>query len=318
MNIYTGGTFDLPHAGHVNFLRQCRRIAGEGQVTVALNTDEFIQEYKGKAPIMTYKERAKVLMGLKYVDRVFPNKGGADSKPTIEEVKPDAIVIGSDWAKKDYYSQMQFTQEWLDERDILLIYVPYTEGVSTTNVKARIAKPPAFTAVVLAHGDVAQMERCINMIKNQTFKDVEVLVFYSDMKLETVLPDVHYFEQPNKNDWGQEKVSHGLNAARGEYVGFFNIDDEYESNYIERMIKKARTEKADLVYCDFVSKEGVTIFGQPKLNIGTRGMFIVRADFGRKVGYNHRDYGADGRFLEEAVEAGAVHIRLEDILYRHK
>ena len=28
--VYTGGTFDLFHSGHVNFLGECRKIAGEG------------------------------------------------------------------------------------------------------------------------------------------------------------------------------------------------------------------------------------------------------------------------------------------------
>ena len=50
-------------------------------------------------------------------------------------VQPDFIVIGSDWAKKDYYKQMNFTQEWLDENEIVLIYIPYTQGVSTTEIK---------------------------------------------------------------------------------------------------------------------------------------------------------------------------------------
>lgn len=319
MRVYTGGTFDLFHAGHVNFLRHCKKIAGDdGEVIVALNSDQFVLEYKGKLPIYRDWERMMILKNCKFVSDVVMNTGGADSKPTIEVIKPQAIVIGSDWAKKDYYKQMQFTQDWLDERNITLIYVPYTEGVSTTEVKARVSPRPTFTAVVVAHGDVEQTEKCIKMLKEQTYKDTEILVFYSDMKPDPQYPDVNYLIQPNRNDWGQEKASHGLNAARGDYVGFFNIDDEYESSYIEKMIKKAKSENLDLVYCDFTSKEGSTIFGQPKLNIGTRGMFIVRTEFGRSVGYNHRDYGADGKFLEELVAAGAKHARLEDVLYRHK
>jgi glycerol-3-phosphate cytidylyltransferase len=136
--VYTGGTFDYLHSGHINFLRQAKKIAGDGEVVVSLNTDEFITQYKGKPPIMSYEEREKVLLGCKYVDVVVPNVGGADSKVTILKVKPDFIVIGSDWASKDYYKQMQFTQEWLEEQDIVLVYVPYTVGISTTEIKKRI------------------------------------------------------------------------------------------------------------------------------------------------------------------------------------
>lgn len=318
MRIYTGGTFDLLHSGHINFLRQCKKIAGDDSVTVALNTDEFIKEFKGKPPIMSFEERRSLLLGIKFVDEVIANDSGADSKPTILTVMPEAIIIGSDWAKKDYYGQMGFTQEWLDEHNITLIYIPYTEGVTTTKVKERINTNPTFTAVVIAHGDSEKTERCVNMLKQQTYKDIEINVYCSDLGMLTMHSDVNYFNQPNRNDFGQEKAAHGLNAARGTYVGFFNIDDEYESNYIEKMVRKAKAEDLDLVYCDFINKEGSTIFGQPKINIGTRGMFIVRTDVGRKIGYNHRDYGADGRFLEELVAAGVKHARLEEVLYRHK
>ena len=138
--IYTGGTFDLFHSAHVRFLKACRRLAGDdGVVVVSLNQDAFIQAYKGKSPIMTFEERKEILLGCKYVDRVIPNVGGADSKPAIESVMPDFIVIGDDWARRDYYAQMQFTQAWLDDLEIQLVYVPYTQGISTTDLKRRIA-----------------------------------------------------------------------------------------------------------------------------------------------------------------------------------
>lgn len=137
--VYTGGTFDLFHRGHINFLRQCKKIAGEGgEVIVALNTDEFIQEFKGRPPLYSFDERRQLLEACRYVDRVVRNYGDKDSKPAIKDVMPQFIVIGSDWACKDYYSQMGFTQDWLDLHGIGLIYVPYTEGVSTTELKKRL------------------------------------------------------------------------------------------------------------------------------------------------------------------------------------
>jgi glycerol-3-phosphate cytidylyltransferase-like family protein len=87
---------------------------------------------------MTYDEREAVLLGCKFVENVIPNSGNEDSKPSITLVKPSLIVIGSDWARRDYYKQMQFTQDWLDERGIGLCYIPYTQGISTTELKKRI------------------------------------------------------------------------------------------------------------------------------------------------------------------------------------
>ena len=87
---------------------------------------------------MTYEERKKSLEGIKYVDEVIPNVGNEDSKPAILSIKPNIVAIGDDWAKKDYFTQMQFTQEWLDQNDIVLVYLSYTKGVSTTDIKKRI------------------------------------------------------------------------------------------------------------------------------------------------------------------------------------
>lgn len=141
LTVYTGGSFDLFHAGHVTFLKYCKQLAGQdGQVVVSLNTDEFILAYKGKGLVMNYNERAAVLLACRYVDYVVPNTGGADSKPAIEAVIPDLIVVGSDWARRDYYAQMGFDHDWLDEHAIGLVYIPYTQGISSTDIKARLAK----------------------------------------------------------------------------------------------------------------------------------------------------------------------------------
>jgi glycerol-3-phosphate cytidylyltransferase len=135
--VYTGGSFDILHAGHYQFLEKCSHY---GEVTVALNTDSFIKQFKGKSPVMPFHERYTILSACKYVKRVIANISGADSKPSILSVKPDYIIIGDDWKQKgkDYYKQMQFTKEWLKENKIELIYVPYTKGVSTTDLKQRI------------------------------------------------------------------------------------------------------------------------------------------------------------------------------------
>ena len=135
--VYTGGSFDLPHHGHYRLLE---RAAQFGKVVVALNLDEFYEKYKGKKFVLSYEERREILLACKWVHDVVPNVGGADSKIAIELVNPDYIVIGSDWAEKDYYAQMQFTQEWLDERGIGLIYIPYTKDISSTDIKKRMDK----------------------------------------------------------------------------------------------------------------------------------------------------------------------------------
>lgn len=135
MKIYTGGTFSILHIGQANFLYQCKKL---GNVTVALNKDDFIERFKGRKPIFSYEERKAILERTEWVDEVIPNEYGEDSKPTILKVMPDIIAIGTDWAKKDYCKQMGFTWEWLEENSIGLIYIPYFPYISTSEIKRRL------------------------------------------------------------------------------------------------------------------------------------------------------------------------------------
>lgn len=137
MIVYTGGTFDLFHSGHARLLKRCKELAGVGQVVASLNTDEFVATYK-EPPICSLEERMETVAACRWVDKVIVNTGGADSRPAILSVNPDFVVVGSDWANKDYYNQMGFTQAWLDEHRITVRFVPYTENISSSIIKARL------------------------------------------------------------------------------------------------------------------------------------------------------------------------------------
>jgi len=137
MIVYTGGTFDLFHSGHARLLERCKEVAGDGDLVVSVNPDAFCSQYK-EPPICSLAERMEVVSSCKWVDKVIVNSGGADSKPAIIEAKADLVIVGSDWQSKDYYKQMGFTQEWLDEHKIGVMFVPYTEEISTTIIKSRI------------------------------------------------------------------------------------------------------------------------------------------------------------------------------------
>jgi glycerol-3-phosphate cytidylyltransferase len=136
-DVYTGGTFDLFHLGHVNLLRQCREIAGTGTVTVGLNTDSFAESYKRK-PICTLEERFAVVEACRYVDEVVINWGGADSRMIVDSVRPNYVVVGDDWQQRDYNTQMGWDEAWLRDRDIGILFVPYTKEVSSSDIISRI------------------------------------------------------------------------------------------------------------------------------------------------------------------------------------
>lgn len=138
MRVCTIGTFDLFHRGHVNLLARCRTLAGDGEVVVGLNLDEFVEEYKGRAPVIDYSDRAAVLRACRYVDVVVPNVGKADSKPILMSIRPDLLVVGSDWQDRDYHAQIDASPAWLEQRGIRLVYLSYTAGISSTAIKERL------------------------------------------------------------------------------------------------------------------------------------------------------------------------------------
>jgi glycerol-3-phosphate cytidylyltransferase len=136
MKVLTIGTFDLFHEGHLHLLQACRKLAGGDIVAVGVNTDEFVKKFKGEYPVNTERTRAAVVDSCRYVNQTKYNTDGGEW--LIKLVRPDILVIGSDWAKKDYLGQIGMTQHALDSLGILLVYVPYTEGISSTMIKERM------------------------------------------------------------------------------------------------------------------------------------------------------------------------------------
>jgi glycerol-3-phosphate cytidylyltransferase len=133
--VLTIGTFDLLHPGHVAFLRQASWL---GQLTVAVNRDEFVQRFKGTSPIMCLEERMTMLRAIRYVDQVVVNEGDERGGQTIQKLAPSLLAIGSDWAKRDYMAQLNIDIGWLECQHIGLVYLPYTYGVSTSQIKRRL------------------------------------------------------------------------------------------------------------------------------------------------------------------------------------
>lgn len=138
--VLTMGTFDLPHPGHVALLRECRKLAGvDGRVVVGLNLDSFVARFKERAPVMSYAERAEVLSACRYVDEIVENDG-RDQPAMIEKVGPDWLAIGVDWARRDYYGQLEISPQWLAERNISLVYLAHlrSDAISTTKLRGRM------------------------------------------------------------------------------------------------------------------------------------------------------------------------------------
>lgn len=131
--LLTFGTYDTPHAGHAAFLRRCERFADE--VIVAVRSDAMVKQLRGKEPVFTFAERAAVIAALGYQVWESVEAGAA----LVDQIRPDVLAIGSDWPQSAWLTRLDISQDTLDTHGITLVIVPYTRGISTTELKRRLA-----------------------------------------------------------------------------------------------------------------------------------------------------------------------------------
>lgn len=90
--VMASGVFDIIHLGHIHYLEQAKKYGDELYVVIAC--DETVKKRK-HAPVMPQEIRAKIVSSLKPVDKVVIG-GCGDFYKTIDEIKPDIIVLGYD------------------------------------------------------------------------------------------------------------------------------------------------------------------------------------------------------------------------------
>lgn len=122
--ILTYGTFDLLHFGHIEILRRAKALGD--YLIVALSTDEF-NEIKGKKAYHNYETRKKMLEAIRYVDLVIPECNWEQKISDVQTYKADIVVMGSDWSGSSRFDYLKGYCE--------LIFLPRTEGISTTKIK---------------------------------------------------------------------------------------------------------------------------------------------------------------------------------------
>jgi phosphoenolpyruvate phosphomutase len=120
---------DLVHPGHVNIIKRASEL---GSVTIGLLTDKAIASYK-RVPHMAWEQRAEVIGNLKGVVRVVPQHT-LDYVPNLRTYKPDFVVHGDDWQTGVQAKTRQAVIDALLEWGGTLVEVPYTQGVSSTQL----------------------------------------------------------------------------------------------------------------------------------------------------------------------------------------
>lgn len=130
--VYADMVGDLFHHGHVEFLRQARELGDE--LVVGIHSDADVASYK-RPPVMTMEERVGVVRGCRYVDEVIAEAPLRVTRDFVERHGIDLVVHGDDFDRERLLRMYGEPEEMG-----ILRTVPYTPGISTTEILARLAR----------------------------------------------------------------------------------------------------------------------------------------------------------------------------------
>lgn len=133
--VYLGMSADLLHNGHINIIKKASQL---GSVIVGLLTDTAIASYK-RLPYLTYEQRKEIIENVKGVEKVVPQYT-LDYTENLKKYKPDIVVHGDDWREGIQSSTRQRVIEILQEWDGELIEFPYTDSISSTQLKKNLTE----------------------------------------------------------------------------------------------------------------------------------------------------------------------------------
>ena len=131
---YTDGVYDLFHIGHLNMIQTAK---GHCEyLIVGVHGDDVVEGYKNHKPIINENDRKRIIKSVKGVDRAEINRF-RDKLKLWELYHFDVIFIGDDWKGTERWNNFE---KVLAEINVDVVYVPYTQGISTTDIKKRILR----------------------------------------------------------------------------------------------------------------------------------------------------------------------------------
>ena len=132
MIIYTVGTFDLLHVGHLALLEYCKTLGDT--LVVGIASDEVVNSYKPNIPVIPLKQRMEMLKSLKCVDDVRAYHE-LEYVSACKELDVDIFVIGEDWGDKPHNIAVE---KYLKSKGAKIVQVNYNPLTSSTKIKQNV------------------------------------------------------------------------------------------------------------------------------------------------------------------------------------
>lgn len=129
---YTTGVFDMFHIGHLNIIKRAKEQCD--YLIVGVSTDELVQEYKNKKPIIPFDERCEIVQALEYVDRVVAQEN-RDKFWAWKNLNFDVMFVGDDWKGKPLFVEVE---EEFKKVGVDIVYFPYTKDTSSTILREKL------------------------------------------------------------------------------------------------------------------------------------------------------------------------------------
>lgn len=127
---YLSGTFDLFHIGHLNMLRRAKQYCD--YLVVGVHKDA---SHKGKTAFIPFEERVDIVRNIKYVDQVIESEPDDSDVWTKGIVKYNYLFVGSDYKGSERFNRYE---EYFKNKGVQIIYFPYTQGTTSTQLRKAI------------------------------------------------------------------------------------------------------------------------------------------------------------------------------------
>ena len=136
--IYTDGTFDLCHMGHISFFEKIKKL-GCRKLIIGVISDENVSSYK-RLPIINLDNRVKFLENLRLIDKVIKDcPFNQITDKFLNDNGIDLVIYGGDPNDKDPLKKWAYHYQIPNEQNILKM-VKYSDLESTSNIIKRIKR----------------------------------------------------------------------------------------------------------------------------------------------------------------------------------